>query len=77
MLNQSKDNADIKSVLEDVNEINAIYDQVKVKVSGVEAVPDKKSGVTTLKSKNVTSVSPEVFSKLKAKVLEIRKKYTL
>lgn len=77
LLNQNKDNADIKSVLADVNEINAIYDQVKVSVSGVEAVPDKKSGVTTLKSKNVTSVSPEVLSKLKAKVIEIRKKYTL
>jgi len=77
LLNQNKENADIKSVLKDINEINSIYDQVKVSVSGVEAVPDKKSGVTTLKSKNVTSVSPEVLTKLKAKVIEIRNKYTL
>jgi len=76
LLNQNKDNADIQSVLADVNEIKAIYEQVNVSVSGVEAVPDKKSGVTTLKSKNVTSVSPEVFAKLKAKVVEIRNKYT-
>lgn len=77
LLNQNKDNPDIVSVLADVNEIKAIYDQVSVTVSGVQAVPDKKSGVTTLKSKNVTSVSPEVFAKLKAKVIEIRNKYTL
>lgn len=77
LLNQNKDNPDIVSVLADVNEIKAIYDQVNVSVSGVQAVPDKKSGVTTLKSKNVTSVSPEVFTKLKAKVIEIRNKYTL
>lgn len=76
LLNQNKDNPDIQSVLVDVNEIKAIYEQVSVSVSGVEAVPDKKSGVTTLKSKNVTSVSPEVFAKLKAKVVEIRNKYT-
>ncbi len=76
LLNQNKDNADIQSVLADVNEIKVIYEQVNVSVSGVEAVPDKKSGVTTLKSKNVTSVSPEVFAKLKAKVVEIRNKYT-
>jgi hypothetical protein len=77
LLNQNKDNPDIVSVLADVNEIKVIYDQVNVSVSGVQAVPDKKSGVTTLKSKNVTSVSPEVFAKLKAKVVEIRNKYTL
>jgi hypothetical protein len=77
LLNQNKDNPDIKSVLEDVNAINSIYEQVKISVSGVEAVPDKKSGVTTLRSKNVSSVSPEVFMKLKTKVLEIRSKYTL
>ncbi len=77
LLNQNKDNPDIVSVLADVNEIKTIYDQISVSVSGVQAVPDKKSGVTTLKSKNVTSVSPEVFTKLKAKVIEIRNKYTL
>lgn len=76
LLNQNLDNADIKSVLADVNEIKAIYDQVSISVSGVEAIPNSKSGVTTLRSKNVTSVSPEVFTKLKAKVVEIRNKYT-
>jgi hypothetical protein len=77
LLNQNKNNPDILSVLEDINAINLIYEQVKVSVSGVEAIPDKKTGITTLRSKNVSSVSPEVFAKLKAKVLEIRNKYTL
>lgn len=77
LLNQNKDNPDIESILEDINAINTIYEEVKISVSGVEAIPDKKSGVTTLRSKNVSSVSPAVFSKLKAKVIEIRNKYTL
>ena len=77
LLNQNKDNPDIKSVLKDINEIQKIYEEVNISVSGVEAIPDKKSGVTTLRSKNVSSVSPEVFSRLKVKVLEIRNKYTL
>jgi len=77
LLNQNKDNPDIVSVLADVSAINAIYEEVNISVSGVEAIPDKKSGVTTLRSKNVSSVSPKVFSKLKAKVIEIRNKYTL
>ena len=77
LLNQNKNNPDIKSVLKDVNDISAIYDEVNISVSGVEAIPNTKSGVTTLRSKNVSSVSPEVFAKLKAKVIEIRNKYTL
>ena len=77
LLNQNKENPDVKLVLEDINAIKSIYDEVKISVSGVEAVPDSKSGVTTLRSKNVSSVSPEVFAKLKSKVLEIRNKYTL
>jgi hypothetical protein len=77
LLNQNKENPDIKSVLKDINDINKIYEEVNISVSGVEAIPDKKSGVTTLRSKNVSSVSPEVFSRLKAKVIEIRNKYTL
>jgi hypothetical protein len=77
LLNQNRDNSDIKSVLNDINEIKTIYEQINISVSGVEAIPDKNSGVTTLRSKNVSSVSPEVFAKLKAKVYEIRKKYIL
>jgi putative ubiquitin-RnfH superfamily antitoxin RatB of RatAB toxin-antitoxin module len=77
LLNQNKDNPDIKAVMEDINAIKLIYEQVQISVSGVQAIPDKKSGVTTLRSKNVSSVSPEVFSKLKSKVSEIRNKYIL
>lgn len=77
LLNQNKDNPDVASVMADVKDLEAIYNQVQISVSGVEAVPDKNGGVTTLKSKNVASVSPEVFMKLKSKVNEIRSKYTL
>ena len=77
LLEQHKENPDVAYVIGDIKELEGIYDQVQISVSSVEAVPDKNGGVTTLKSKNVASVSPEVFSKLKAKVNEIRSKYTM
>jgi hypothetical protein len=77
LLNQNKNNPDIQSVLSDVKEIQSVYDQISISVSGVVAVPDKKSGVTTLKSKNVSTISPDFLAKLKTKVFEIRSKYIL
>ncbi|MHC1704231.1 MAG: hypothetical protein AB9846_10015 [Tenuifilaceae bacterium] len=77
LLEQHKNNPDVASVISDVKEIEQIYSEVQISVSGVEAVPDQNGGSTLLKSKNVASVSPDVFLKLKSKVKEIRSKYTL
>lgn len=75
LLNQNIDNADVKDVYQDVLSLKGIYEEVQIAVSQVEVVPDKTTNVTTLRSKNVVSVSPEVFDKLKTKVKEIRAKY--
>jgi hypothetical protein len=76
LLEQHKDNADVMDVLKDVIELKLIYDQIQMSVSEVEAVTDE-STTTTLRSKNVISVSPAVFDKLKDKVKTIRSKYTM
>lgn len=76
LLNQNIDNADIKEVYNDIADLKKIYDEVQISVSKVEVVNDEKSSVTTLSSKNVVSVSPAVFGKLKEKVKELRTKYT-
>lgn len=76
LLEQHKENADIKDVMKDVMLLKTIFDEVKIAVSQIEALP-QESGVTTLRSSNVTSVSPEVFAKLKEQVKTIRKSYTL
>jgi hypothetical protein len=57
-------------------ELEKAYNDVKITVSDVKVIQDGKSKVATLKSKNVTTVSPEAFKKLKTKVIELRKKYT-
>ncbi len=76
LLEQSNSNADVKELYADMVELEKVYNEVKITVSDVKVVQDGKAKVATLKSKNVTTVSPEAFKKLKTKVLELRKKYT-
>lgn len=76
LLNQNIDNPDVKDIHNDILELKKIYDEVQISVSKVEVVQDSKSKVTTLSSKNVVTVNPAVFNKLKLKVKELRTKYT-
>lgn len=76
LLNQNIDNPDVKDIYNDILELKMIYDEVQISVSKVEVVQDSKSKVTTLSSKNVVTVNPAVFNKLKLKVKELRTKYT-
>lgn len=76
LLEQSNSNADVRELYSDMLELEKVYNDVKIKVSDVKVIQDGKSKVATLKSKNVTTVSPEAFKALKTKVVELRKKYT-
>ncbi|MGD9978568.1 MAG: hypothetical protein AB7S54_11630 [Bacteroidales bacterium] len=76
LLNQSIENADIKDIYSDIVELQKIYEEIQISASKVEVLQNGKSKVATLSSKNVVSVSPAVFSKLKEKVKELRSKYT-
>lgn len=76
LLEQHTENADVNDVLKDVKELNSIYDKIQISVSRIEVVTDN-STTTTLRSKNVVSVSPAVFNQLKDKVKEIRNKYIM
>lgn len=75
LLEQHKDNMDVQDVLVDVVELNEIYNKIQISVSQVEVVTD--SDATTLRSKNVVSVNPDVFNELKDKVAQIRTKYVM
>jgi len=75
LLNQNKDNPDVSAVIADITELKTIYDQIQISVSDVEAIADKNGGATTLRSTNVSTMSPAVFDQLKLKVVEIRTKY--
>lgn len=76
LLEQSNSNADVRELYSDMLELEKVYNDVKITVSDVKVIQDGKSKVATLKSKNVTTVSPEAFKKLKTKVIELRNKYT-
>lgn len=75
LLNQSKDNPDVNSVIGDIQELKKIYDQIQITTSQVEAIKNQADGVTTLRSQNVSTMNPAVFNQLKTKILEIRSKY--
>ena len=76
LLQQYSENSDVKEVLNDVEELNVIYNKVQISFSQVEVVNDT-SKVATLRGKNVVSVDPLVFQQLKDKVNEIRTKYIM
>jgi hypothetical protein len=76
LLEQHDQLEDVKSVLNDIYELSVIYDKIQISVSQIEVITDTLS-TTTLRSKNVVSVSPNVFNELKKKVIEIRSKYIM
>ncbi len=63
-LGQYEDNEDIATLIVDLNELKAIYDEVQISSSKIEPVTDEETKVTTLKSTTETSISPEVFDRL-------------
>ncbi len=76
LLEQHKHMADVKSVLDDIIQLGIIYDKIQISVSRVEVINDTSTS-STLRSKNVVSVSPTVFKELRDKVIEIRTKYIM
>jgi len=76
LLDKYKNDENIKSVSEDFKKIQAIYDNIDVSTSGVTAVVDEKTNVTTLESTTTSVFTNEDFLKLSDLVSEIRNNYT-
>ncbi len=74
LLNEYNDNKIVASIIPDLNELKSVYDKIQVSSSKIEAVSDKDSKVTTLKTSTETSISPEVFDSLCEKVDILRNK---
>ncbi len=76
LLNETKDNEDIQSILADIDNLKETFDKIKITTtSPINAVVDKDSKVTTLTSKTQSTLTPEIFNELKEKVQAIRNKY--
>ncbi|QKG80493.1 hypothetical protein [Tenuifilum thalassicum] len=76
LLEQSISNADVKELYDDMLELQKVYNDIKIEVKDVKVVNSGESNVSTIKSNNVTSISPKSFENLKTKVKELRNKYT-
>ena len=77
LLEQHNHIEDVAYVLNDIKELNEIYNKVNISVSEIEVIENEESTTTTLRSKNVVSVNPKVFDELKDKVAQIRSKYIM
>ncbi|MFP4060554.1 MAG: hypothetical protein ACLFUC_08740 [Bacteroidales bacterium] len=77
LLNEYQSNASVASLIEEVNELKAIFDKIKIKTSEIETVHDEQTNVTTLKSQSEIEITREVFDELKSKVEAIRNNFTL
>lgn len=77
LLDENKDNADIPSLIAEINELKKIFDKVEIKTSKIEAVENTKTNVTTLKSESKISCSPETFKEISEKVKAIRSNFIL
>ncbi|MFZ5940649.1 MAG: hypothetical protein ACOYXB_08750 [Bacteroidota bacterium] len=75
LLEESPDDPDAQSVLQDVKALNEIYKKIIIKQGEITAVEDPETNVTTLKSESSIEITPEVFRELAAKVKEIRNGY--
>ena len=75
LIEKYKSNEDVQSLLKDLNELKSEFDKIKVDASPVIAEKNEKTNVTTIKSKSSTTVTPEVFAAICAKVETIRNGY--
>jgi hypothetical protein len=72
LLNEYKDNPDVKDVIADLKEIDVLFNKIKVTNSDVKVV--QEDGKSVIKSDTKTEYNPEDINALFDKVIEIRTK---
>ncbi len=76
LLESYQDNEDIQYLYGRMNELKAIFEQVKiVNTSKVQSETDAENKITTIKADSETHISKEVFEALINKVAEIRNEF--
>lgn len=75
LLNDYNNNVDIKQVIDDFQQIKAIYDKIQVVTSKVQVATDNTKQITSLNAKTEIFIDETVFKELTAKVEEIRLKF--
>lgn len=77
LLEENQSNPDVAGLIEEINELKAIFDQIKIETSVIEPVHDQETNVTTLKSKSQSNLTHELFIELSEKVRSLRNTFVL
>ena len=77
LLEENQSSPDIAGLIEEINELKAIFDQIKIETSVIEPVYDQETNVTTLKSKSQSNLTPELFIELSEKIRSLRNTFVL
>jgi hypothetical protein len=77
LLNENKENPDVASLIVEMNELKQVFNKIEIKSSKIQAVPDSKTNITTLKSVSKVTVTTETFQELTEKVKNIRANFIL
>jgi len=77
LLEENQSNPDVAGLIEEINELKAIFDQIKIETSAIEPIHDQETNVTTLKSKSQSNLTHELFIELSEKVRSLRNTFVL
>ncbi|GAG63859.1 unnamed protein product, partial [marine sediment metagenome] len=77
LLEENQSNPDIAGLIEEINELKAIFDQIIIETSVIEPVHDQETNVTTLKSKSQSNLTHELFIELSEKIRSLRNTFVL
>lgn len=77
LLEENQASPDIAGLIEEINELKAIFDQIKIETSVIEPVHDQETNVTTLKSKSQSNLTHELFIELSEKITSLRNTFVL
>ena len=72
---QNEPNEHLDQVMTDIQELEKIYDQIKIETSRAVPVKDTSTHVTTLKSETSLTMTPEIYKQLKEEIDVIRTKF--
>jgi hypothetical protein len=72
LLDSSKGNPAVDGLIVQMNQLNLVFDKIKIKTGPVKTEIDKTTNVTVLKSTVTTDMSLEIFKELTNKVADIR-----
>lgn len=77
LLEDHKNNSDVADILNDMNQLKAIYDKISITTSEIKTSFDEETQITTLESTTQNNFTLEIFIELSTKVESLRETYIL